>query len=360
MSGGVDSSVAAAILKDQGYDVIGVFMKFWSPEEGGDGKENKCCSAEAQEDARRVATQLDIPFYVLDFREEFKKKVVDYFLKEYKAGRTPNPCVECNKWIKFGLLFEKMKELKADFIATGHYAKTKLVNSKLIRYSLIVPKDKNKDQSYFLWALDKKYLDRILFPIGDYTKKEVRAMAKKFKLPAFEKKESQEVCFVNTNIREFLSSRISANKGLIVTNKGEKIGEHDGLIHFTIGQRKGIGIGGIGPASTRQSSLGGPYYVVKKDFKKNTLIVAESKESSELDSKEMLVENVNWLVNTPKLTQKCNIKVKSMALAASGVVSSVKGDKYKIKFAKPQRAITSGQSAVFYLRDRVLGGGIII
>lgn len=361
MSGGVDSSVAAALLKDQGYDVVGVFMKFQS------SLINKCCSAEAQADARRVAAQLKIPFYVLDFRKEFKKRVIDYFIEGYQKGETPNPCVQCNKWIKFPLPLKKAKELGADYVATGHYVrlKCKMQNEKCKRWELATAKDKNKDQSYFLWALDRKNLDKILFPIGDYTKKEIRKMAKKFKLSVSEKKESQEVCFVNTDIKDFLKQHIPSNdltrKGDIVTTDGEKVGEHKGLKSFTIGQRKGIEVGGIGP-----------YYVAKKDFKKNTLIVAKAKESSELDSKEMFVKDINWLIEAPKLPLKCKIKVRYMTLAASGTVSPLdsaslglssgrrRGKQYKVVFTKPQRAITPGQSAVFYLRDRVLGGGIII
>ena len=188
MSGGVDSSVSAALLKKNGYDVIAVFMKFWK--EANRKNENKCCSVEAKRDAQRVAIKLGIPFYVIDAKKEFKKRVVDYLIKEYKKGNTPNPCVECNRWIKFNFLFEQLNKLKADFIATGHYARVK--NGKLL-----IAKDIKKDQTYFLWTLKQKQLSKIIFSIGDYTKEQVRGLAKKFHLPVFEKKDSQEICFVN-------------------------------------------------------------------------------------------------------------------------------------------------------------------
>ncbi len=331
MSGGVDSSVSTAILKKNGYDVVGVFMKFW--QEPGKGRENLCCSAKARMDAKRVAIKLNIPFYVLNVQKEFKKRVVDYFIKEYKKGNTPNPCVECNRWIKFRFLIEKALELKADYVATGHYAKVK--DGKLL-----VAKDKTKDQSYFLWRLNQKQLSRILFPIGDYTKEEVRKMAKKWGLPVFEKKDSQEICFINTCIEDFLRKYIKPKSGDVTTTDGKKIGEHEGLILYTIGQRKGIKIGGTGP-----------YYVVKKDFEKNALIV--SKSEKDLLKKEMFVKNVNWVLGKP-YNGKCKVKIRSMARMVPATIK-----KNKIVFDKPQRAITPGQSAVFYKNNELLGGGII-
>lgn len=345
MSGGVDSSVAAAILKNQGHDVVGVFMKFWSPRLGATRLargENKCCSAEAQADARKVATKLNIPFYVIDARKEFKKRVVDYFIEEYKKGRTPNPCVECNRWIKFGFLLEKALALKTDYIATGHYARIK--NQKLF-----TAKDKQKDQSYFLWTLTQKQLKRILFPIGDYTKKEIREMAKKWDLPIFEKRDSQEICFVNKTLEEFLKKYIKTKPGSIVTTKDEKVGKHQGLAFYTIGQRKGIKIGGIGP-----------FYVVDKNFKNNTLIVGRSEHVPELYKKEMIVENISWISEKPKFPLKCNVKIRYLTKTVSAIVYEIRTTKYKIRFSAPQRAITPGQSVVFYKRNQVLGGGVII
>lgn len=340
MSGGVDSSVAAAILKNIGYDVVGVFMKFW--QEPGKGRENRCCSLEAETDARKVAAKLGIPFYVVDARKEFKKRVVDYFIEEYKKGRTPNPCVECNRWIKFGFLMDKLMMFKADYIATGHYAR--IQNSKLL-----TAKDKTKDQSYFLWTLTQKQLRRILFPIGDYKKSEVRPLAKKWGLPVYEKKDSQEICFVN-NLGSFLKKHIKIKKGDILTVDDKKVGEHEGLAFYTIGQRKGINIGGIGP-----------FYVVGKDFRKNALIVAQGNFGDALYKKEMIVKKVNWLGGKPYLG-KCKVKIRYMTKAVQAVIKKQKiksKEQYLVFFNENQRAITPGQSAVFYKGSEVLGGGII-
>ena len=337
MSGGVDSSVAAAILKNRGYDVVGVFMKFWS--EPGKTRENLCCSAKARMDAKRVAIKLNVPFYVLDVQKEFKKRVADYLINEYKKGNTPNPCVECNKWIKFRFLLKKAWQLKADFIATGHYARVK--NAKLL-----VAKDTKKDQSYFLWTLKQNQLKKILFPIGDYAKEQVREMAKKFGLPVFKKKDSQEICFINTCIEDFLKKYIKQKSGPIITIDGKKVGEHEGLVFYTIGQRKGIKIGGTGP-----------YYVVKKDFKRNALIVSNPPaggQNKDLLQKEMMVKNVNW-VSGKSYNGKCKVKIRSMTKMADATIK-----RNKVIFNKPQRAITSGQSAVFYKKNEVLGGGIIV
>jgi len=332
MSGGVDSSVAAALLKGWGYDVVGVFMKFWKEPKA--GRENLCCSTQARLDAKRIAIKLGIPFYVLDVQKEFKKRVVDYLIDEYKKGRTPNPCVECNKWIKFRFLFEQLNRLGADYIATGHYARSK--NGKLL-----VARDIKKDQSYFLWTLNQKQLSKIIFPIEDYTKEQVREMARKFGLPVFKKRDSQEICFIpDADVRGFLKSRIRAENGPIITMDGKKIGEHKGLVFYTIGQRKRIEIGGIGP-----------FFVVKKDFKNNVLIV--SKSEKDLLQKEMTVKNMNWISSKP-FNGKCGVKIRSMAKMVPAKII-----KNKIIFNKPQRAITPGQSAVFYNGNEVLGGGII-
>jgi len=336
MSGGVDSSVAAAILKKQGYDVIGLFLNI-----------HKNCNSD---DAKKVAKNLGIPLKILDVQKEFKKRVVDYFINEYKKGRTPNPCVECNRWIKFKFLMEKMMELKADYIATGHYARISQ-KSKVKSQKLLVAKDKTKDQSYFLWTLTQKQLKKILFPIGDYTKDEIKKMAEKWNLPVFGKKESQEICFIlDTDIRGFLESRIHAEKGPIITVDGKKVGKHEGLAYYTIGQRKGIKIGGIGP-----------FYVVDKDFKRNALIVTKSEQAAELYKKEMEVEKVNWILGKePKLPLKCKIKIRYLHPANPAVIKKRVKNKLHIVFDKKQRAITPGQSAVFYKRNEVLGGGIII
>ncbi len=316
MSGGVDSSVAAALLKRDGFNVIGVFLKLWP---GFDGKK-----------AQEAAKKLGIDFYILDFQKEFKKKVVDYFIKEYKLGRTPNPCVVCNKEIKFELLFQK---IPGDFLATGHYVRLK--NGRLFK-----AKDKNKDQSYFLWQLNQKQLSRVLFPVGGYTKPQVRALARKFKLLVLDIRESQEICFIQTSLNDFLKKYIKPKPGRIVDKEGRKIGEHPGLCFYTIGQRKG----------TRLSA--GPYYVLDKDTKKNVLIV--TKNERDLYKKELIVKDVNW-ISKKKLPLKVMAKIRYRHKLASAVV-----DKNKVIFTKPQRAITPGQSAVFYKGQELLGGGIIL
>jgi len=352
MSGGVDSSVAAALLKRAGFDVVGVFMKFWK--EPGKAKENRCCSVEAQTDARRVAAKLKIPFYTINAEKEFKKRVVDYFLREYRAGQTPNPCVECNRWIKFGLLMEKALSFGADFLATGHYARIgcqfKTKNSKLKTFKLLRAKDKNKDQSYFLWTLKQKQLAKILFPIGDYLKSEVRQMAKKWGFSVSDKKDSQEACFINTDLYAFLKTYIPAKAGIIEDADAKKIGKHQGLPFYTIGQRRGLKIGGSGP-----------YYVVSKDFKKNILTVGKSDDlKSRLFQKEAIVRKVNWVSGEePKFPFWCKVKIRYLSPMSSAKIFKIQNSKYKIVFSEPQRAITSGQSAVFYKGEKLLAGGVI-
>jgi tRNA-specific 2-thiouridylase len=354
MSGGIDSSMAAALLKRAGFDVVGVFMKFWSePERNGlKGAWNKCCSPEAEKRARWVAQKLGIPFYVFDFRKEFKKRIVDYFLKEYKAGRTPNPCVVCNKDIKFGILLEKALKLDADFVATGHYARLKTAEvSPQSIYRLYKGKDKEKDQSYFLWQLRQAQLRHILFPLGNYTKSQVRNLAKKFKLPVFSSvniPESQEVCFIQTTVSDFLKKYLKLNPGKITDKKGKVLGEHQGLWLYTIGQRKGIGLSG------------GPYYVLAKDSKKNNLVV--TKNERDLLKKEAVIKEVNWISGKePKLPLKVKAKIRYRHRAAPAVISrSLRPKAYSLEFKTGQRAITSGQSVVFYKGEELVGGGIII
>ncbi len=357
MSGGVDSSVAAALLKKQGFDVIGVFMKFWAPSDS-DKAENRCCSTESEIRARKVAKILNIPFYVFNFEKEFKKRIVDYFLKEYGAGKTPNPCVVCNKEIKFGLLLKKALSLDADFIAAGHYARIrKFVNSRHIRYSLMAGKDKNKDQSYFLWKLNQGQLSRVLFPVGNYTRAEVEKMAKIFKMPFSNVKKSMEVCFVPKTVEEFLKKYLKIKPGNIVDEKGKLLGRHDGLAFYTIGQRKGIGLAG-GPAFAK-ASAGKPYYVLDKDLKKNLLVVTNN--SQHLLQEEICVKDVNWVSGkSPKLPFKIDVKIRYRTASVPAIISKILNTKYKILFSLPQRAVTPGQSAVFYKGDELSGGGIIL
>lgn len=337
MSGGVDSSVAAALLKRQGFQVIGVFMRFWfsSAKNKPVARWNKCCSIEAEQRAREVARVIGIPFYVFNFEKEFKKRIVDRFLAEHKAGLTPNPCVYCNKEIKFGLLLEKSLALGAQYIATGHYVRRQ--GKKTLRGS-----DPKKDQSYFLWRLNQQQLSHVLFPVGGYKKTHVRALAKKFGLPVWATPESQEICFVPDTINEFLKRYFKPKKGKIVDASGKILGGHQGLIFYTIGQRKGIML----PQ--------GPYWVEDKDFKKNLLIV--TKNEKDLLKKELFFREANWLAGKSlKLPFKATAKIRYRAKLAK--VTIFKNN--RVVFAKSQRAITPGQSVVFYKNQELLGGGII-
>jgi len=370
MSAGVDSSVAAALLKKQGYDVIGVFLHFWK-EPGQDAlRENKCCSVESQQDARKVAQKLDIPLYTVNAAREFKKEVVDYFLEESKGGRTPNPCVVCNERIKFNFLFRKMLEMDADFVATGHYAKIEKSGGK---YHLYTSSDEEKDQTYFLYSLTQKQLAKILFPIGDHKKPAVREIAKKAGLSVFDKDESQGLCFTPEKYpTEFMKRHLTLKEGKIVDTAGKEIGTHQGLELYTIGQRRGINFGGTGP-----------YFVVARDFKKNVLIVTNDENAPEIFRKTMQVEMKNWIAGEPKLPLETNVKIRyrhplvraiihpvksptsrGAAQPQFNRVKSVKNTKsnvYMVEFKEPQKAVTPGQSAVFYSDEKeVLGGGIII
>jgi tRNA-specific 2-thiouridylase len=378
MSGGLDSSVAAALLKRAGFDVVGVFMKFWKPRINANyhqdlsGFENRCCTLEAERRARKVAKILKIPFYVFNFEKEFKKRIVDYFLKEHKAGRTPNPCVVCNKEIKFGLLLEKALKLDADYIATGHYARLRntkkyettktfsYIRKKFVFRSLLRAKDKEKDQSYFLWMLNQEQLKRILFPIGDYTRKEVENLARKFKLPVLKAKKSVEICFIQTTINDFLKKYLKEKPGKIICLtpgvKQKVVGEHKGLWFYTIGQRKGLGKLKIKNEKLKITKIP-PFYVIKKDIKNNKLIVGNEKD---LYRKELICKNVNWISGeVPKLPLKIKAKIRYRQKPATTIISRLGSKVFSLKFKVAPRAITPGQSVVFYLGKELLGGGII-
>lgn len=350
MSGGVDSSVAAAILKKQGYEVIGVFMKLWSDDVANTDlvKENICCSVEAATAARAVASKLNIPFYVVNFEKEFKKAVVDYYIKEYENGRTPNPCVICNRDIKGEILLKKALEMKADFLATGHYARVKYEKSK---WQLLQSVDKIKDQTYFLWTLTPNHLEKILFPIGDYQKSEVRKLAKKWQLPTAERKDSQGICFIpDRDVCGFLRRRAKklTTPGEIVDANDLKIGIHDGLINYTIGQRQGLGIGG--PKV---------YYVLHLNSKENKLVVGEAKD---LYQKELFATDLNWLdkISFSQMPANLGARIRhGHPIAKCKITQVEKSKQIKVIFQKPQRAITPGQSIVFYSGEKVLGGGVI-
>ena len=287
MSGGVDSSVAAAILKQQGYDVVGVLMHLWEASGGQDKRLAKaCCSSEAEYRARQVASQLKIPFYVFHFEKDFEKAVVNYFLSELKNGRTPNPCVVCNQQIKFGLLFSKALAMAADFVATGHYVREiksqkSKVKSENQKSKLLIAKCGEKDQSYFLWRLTQKQLSRVLFPLGNFkSKQEVRQKAKEFGLITAQAPESNDVCFLqDTEINGFLKTHLGLKAGKIVNTAGQAVGKHNGLWFYTIGQRKGLGLSD------------GPWFVVSKNIKKNLLVVSQNEK--DLLGKELFVKDVD-------------------------------------------------------------------
>ncbi|MBU4422070.1 tRNA 2-thiouridine(34) synthase MnmA [Candidatus Parcubacteria bacterium] len=357
LSGGVDSSVVLYLLKKQGYDVTAVFIKIGESIET--PKDSKglfidSCWIGERRDAMRVAAYLDVPFLTFDFEKEYQREVLDYFFREYKAGRTPNPDVMCNRKIKFSLFWKKARALGADAMATGHYAINK--NGKLY-----AGKDKDKDQSYFIYNLKSRDLEHILFPIGDLKKTEVRKIAKEAGLPTALKRESQGLCFLgHVNVQEFLKTRIKPKKGDITTADGKKIGKHDGLAYYTIGQRKGIGVKGGGTA----------YFVVDKDFKKNKLIVAPLKDEKKYYKKELMLEDLSWVNGTAKLPLNCEARIRYRAELEKCEVKKTRKQENKktisekdegvfVKFLKPLRAVTPGQSVVFYDGDRVLGGGVI-
>ncbi len=354
MSAGVDSSVAAAVLKEQGYDVVGVFLHFWKEPGQDELRENKCCSLESQEDARKVAQILDIPLYTVNAAKEFKKEVVDYFLEEIKAGRTPNPCVVCNERIKFNFLFRKMLEMDGDFVATGHYAE---IRDKDGKHHLYTSCDEEKDQTYFLYCLTQDQLSRILFPIGGYKKPDIRKKAEKLALPVFDKEDSQGLCFTPEKTpTKFIKRNLTLSPGDIITTEGKKIGTHDGLEIYTIGQRKGINIGG-----------NGPYFVVDRDFKNNQLIVTNNENDPQVYKISMLVELKNWIAHQPIFPLELNVKIRYRHPLVRGIITEQETGRnkrstiYKVEFLEKQKAVTPGQSAVFYSDDNeVLGGGIII
>jgi len=347
MSGGVDSSLAAYLLKKSGYDVFGVFIKSYNL----DG-----CAVKDQEDARLVAEQIGIPFYVFDFEKEYKKEVVDYLIEGYKKGITPNPDVVCNSAIKFGLFFKKAKSLGADFIATGHYAQIKYDRNK--KAHLFAGVDKNKDQSYFLWQIKKEVLQFLLFPVGKFLKSQVREMAKGAGLLTSEKKDSQGICFLGkVNLFDFLKKYIPLEKGKIITTSGEVVGEHNGLFFYTIGQRH------LGANINSKNTQRKPFYVAQKDFKNNTLIVAEGANHPALFQKQVFLENLNFLSDDFKKFQNkvfLRIRYRQPLFEAKIKDLNLKANSCWVDFLDPQKFVAPGQSAVFYTpKGEVLGGGII-
>lgn len=337
MSGGVDSSLTAALLKEQGFDVTGVYMKNWTQDFPG----FECPWKEDLADAKRVAVQIGIPLEIFDFEKDYKDKVVDYMLDEYQAGRTPNPDVMCNQEIKFKLFLDTALEQGAEMIATGHYARVK-------DDQLWTGLDPNKDQSYFLYRVTEKALEKTLMPIGEMHKAVVRKEAQKRGLITADKPDSQGICFVGeVGIKEFISRYAKTDRGPIIDQKGKEIGQHDGAIYYTIGQRQGLGVGG-----------GLPYYVTRKDMDSNTVYVTTDVGDAALWRDEFALTDVHWINDVPSLNRKYQIRVRYRAKLIEGQIEKA-NDGFRIRLKNPERAIAPGQSAVIYDGERCLGGGII-
>lgn len=340
MSGGVDSSTSAVILKQKGYEVIGATMKLWE----------QCALVNHAKDAQKVCEKLEIEHHVFDCKEKFKNHVINNFIQCYECGKTPNPCVECNKYLKFGEFFKKAEELKCDYIATGHYAKVEY-SEEYNQYVLKKSKEDKKDQSYFLYRIPKEVLPKIIFPLENFSnKEEIRNIARENNLIVAEKKESQEICFIpDNNYVDFIknNSNNTFKSGNIVNKNGEILGKHNGIINYTVGQRKGLGI-----------SYKEPLYVLKIDKEKNEVIVGTEQE---LYTKEVFIEGINYLVTALENKQiEVEAKVRYRAKPAKAILYPLENGKAKFVFEEPQRAVTPGQSLVFYINDIVVGGGKII
>ncbi len=344
MSGGVDSSVAALLLKQQGYDVVGIFMKNWD-----DTDENGVCTAtEDYEDVMKVCEQIGIPYYAVNFEKQYWDKVFTYFLDEYRAGRTPNPDVMCNKEIKFKAFLEHAVNLGADYLATGHYAQVEFRDGE---YKMLRGVDENKDQTYFLNQLTQKQLEKVMFPLGHLPKAKVREIAAEAGLATAAKKDSTGICFIGErNFKEFLSNYLPAQPGNMETLDGEVKGKHDGLMYYTIGQRHGLGIGGSGD----------PWFVAGKDLKRNVLYVCQGFHHEKLYSTSLKAVNVSWVADKPVEGEfACTAKFRYRQKDVGVTVKVIDQESVEVVFDEPTRAITPGQAVVFYKGDECLGGGTI-
>ena len=344
VSGGVDSSVSLALLKDAGYNVVGVFIRTWTPDF------IECTWKDERRDAMRVCAALDVPFLECDAEDAYKRGVADYMIREYKEGRTPNPDVMCNREVKFGVFWRFAKEHGADFIATGHYAVNAPAEASLQSF-LARSFDIAKDQSYFLWTLTEEDLSHTLFPIGHMKKSEVRKLAEKYNLPTATKKDSQGVCFLGPlDMKDFLKHYINVRSGNVVTEDGEVIGTHDGVLLYTLGERHGFTITKTTPNDT-------PYYIVAKDINNNTLIVSHNKDLNKKNNEFVTLKNA-VIRGEIKVGQKYGAQVRYHGEVLEIEIIEVNGDEIKIKFENPDSALASGQSVVIYDRDICVGGGV--
>ncbi|PKM79414.1 MAG: tRNA 2-thiouridine(34) synthase MnmA, partial [Firmicutes bacterium HGW-Firmicutes-13] len=350
MSGGVDRSVIAALLKEEGYDIFGVTMVVWQSEEGRqkvDDQKGKSFSLKIERDVQKVCEQLGIPYYVLDLKEVFREKVVEYFIKEYERGRTPNPCAACNRFIKFDVLLNKAISLGASHLATGHYARLVHDEPRGI-YLIQKARDTRKDQTYFLYNLSQKELKNCLFPLGNYLKKEIRDMAKKLDLKVAEKPESQEICFIADNdYKNFLRCQhgITFKPGPFLSTSGKKLGTHEGLPFYTVGQRKGLGL-----------AVGYPLYVVSLDYVRNAVILGKKEE---VYARGLVVSDINFTADGIEEGQEVTVKIRYKSPEVQAVFYPLPNKRSRIELKTRQKAVAPGQAAVFYEGNLLLGGGII-